>query len=257
MTSKDKNTSSPENEKSLVERDPWALENGSDEVMYSLEALLNMVTKEMARGNEVKDILRRKRLPRIDPTTGQPLMTENEYSDYLVDFYATKTSQGYKPAIGIRHMRSDIWDTVYLITRSSEEFSGKACRLVSVVETCMIHAGLRGLDLFLAGRPKVVQDRIDAIRKGGKEKRQIIRPGKYKFVNFTDVEEKQQNIWCLSPEDYARTAALAEDYGWDMGFLVQIAMIIAIANSEKLPGYLRNDALEEVEFFRSYLDSYL
>jgi len=250
-----KDASSPKNEKSLIKRDQWELEE-PQEAVHSLEALLERVSKEMTQGGEVKDILRRRRLPQVDPGTGQPLMTDEQYMEYSLDFYQTRTSKGYHPAIGVRHLRADIWDTVYLITRSPEAFPDKACRLVSIVETCMIHVGLHQLDILLVGRPKVVKNRKNAIWKGGKEKRRRIRLGPYKFVNFTDTEEKQQNIWCLSPEDYARTAAVAEDYGWDMGFVVQMAMIMAIANSEKLPDDMRKDAKEEMKFFKEYLNSY-
>ena len=256
MKNKNQKASPPENNKSLIKHDAWELEE-PDEATYSLEALLDGVNKAMAQGREIKDILRRRQLPQLDPATGQPLMTEEEYTDYTLDFYSTKTSKGYKPAIGIRHMRSDIWDMVYLITRSPEVFPGRYCRLVSIVETCTIHAGLHGLDLLLAGRPKVVQNRKNAIWKGGKYKRRRPRLPPYKFVNFTDTEEKQQNIWCLSPEDYARIAAIAEDYGWDMGFVVQMTMVIAIASSENLPESLREDAKEEAKFFEEYLNRYL
>jgi len=246
----------PDNDKSLIKRDEWELEE-PDQVMYPLEGLLDRVDREMAQGREIKDILRRKPLLQVDPTTRQPLMTEKEYLEYSLDFYQTKTSKGYNPAIGIRHIRSDIWDIVYLITRSPEVFPGKACRLVSIVETCMIHVGLHRLDLLLVGRPKIVKNRKNAIWKGGKAKRRRLRLPPYKFVNFTDTEDKQQNIWCISPEDYARTAAIAEDFGWDMGFVVQIAMVVAIASSEKLPDDVREDAEEEMEFFREYLAKYL
>lgn len=255
MKDKNRNTSPPKNNKSLIKHDAWELE-GPDEAIYPLDALLDRVNEEIMQGRDIKDILHRRRLPQVNPATGQSLMTDEQYASYALDFYQTRTSKGYHPAIGIRHMRADIWDTVYLITRSSEVFSGKAARLVSIVETCMIHVGLHGLDILLAGRPKVVQNRKNAIWKGGKEKRRMPRLGPYKFVNYTDVEEKQQNIWCLSPEDYARTAAVAEDYGWDMGFVVQMAMVIAIASSEKLPESLRKDAEEEVRFFREYLNRY-
>lgn len=232
----------------------WKTEDDDD--LQPLENLMHRVDVEIARGNQVPDILRRRLLPQKAIFNDQQTMTDDKYADYALDFYRTKTSKGYNPAIGIRHLRSDIWDAVYFITRSSEEFSGKALRVVSIVETCMIHLGLHGLDFLLAGRPKLVEDRLQAIRKGGKEKRRRGKPAQYSFVNFTDTLDKQQNVWCLSPEDYARAATMAEDYGWDMGFVVQIAMVIAIASSEKLPESLRKDAVEEVKFFGEYLDRY-
>jgi hypothetical protein len=118
----------------------------------------------------------------------------------------------------------------------------------------MIHLGLHELDFLLAGRPKLVEDRLQAIRKGAKEKRRRGKPAQYSFVNFTDTLDKQQNVWCLSPEDYARAATIAEDFSWDMGFVVQMAMIMAIASSEKLPESLRKDAIEEIKFFNEYLE---
>lgn len=255
MKGKNRNILQPKNDKSLIKHTSWELEE-PEEAIYPLDALLDRVNEEITQGRDIKDILHRRRLPQVDPATGQSLMTDEQYASYALDFYQTRTSKGYHPAIGIRHVRSDVWDMVYLVTRSPEAFPGKACRYVSIVETCMIHVGLHGLDLLLAGRSKVVQNRKNAIWKGGKEKRRRPRLGPYKFVNFTDIEEKQQNIWCLSPEDYARTATVAEDYGWDMGFVVQMAMVIAIASSEKLPESLRKDAEEEVRFFREYLNRY-
>jgi hypothetical protein len=243
-----------DNNQSEIKPSAWELEK-PDKFMYSLEALMHKVNKDITQGEDINEILRRKRLPQVHPTTGRRLMTDEQYMDYSLSFYQTRTSKGYNPAIGIRHVRSDIWDTVYFITRSPEDFPGKALRLVSVVETCMIHVGLHGLDLLLVGRLKIVQNRKNAIRKGGKEKRRRrLIPPSYRFVNFVDVEEKQQNIYCLSREDYARAAAIAEDYGWDFGFVIQMAMITAIASSEKLPENLRNNATEEIAYFKEYLN---
>jgi len=258
MKDENNDSSPPSDNTSLVKRDEWQLEEvNTNEVMLPLEGLLESVSHEIVKGHELKDILRRRPLSKIDPTTGKELMPTNQYADYLMEFYSTRTSKGHNPAIGIRNLRSDIWDVVYLITRSPDDFPEKACRTVSIVETCMIHVGLHGLDLLLIGRPKVVKDRLNGIRKGAKEKRRKPRLGPYRFVNFIETMEKQQNIWCLSPEDYARVATIAEDYGWDMGFVVQMAMIFAISNSTKLPKYLRNDAAEEVGCFKNYLNNYI
>lgn len=232
----------------------WELES-PDESVYSLEALMDKVNRSLVQERDISEILRRRRLPQAHPATGQQLMTDEEYIEYNMGFYQTSTSKGYNPAIGIRHVLTDIWDTVYFITRSPEDFPGKALRLVSIVETCMIHVGLYWLGLLLVGRPKLVQNRKNAIRKGGKEKRRRLRPASYRFVSFVDTEEKQQNIYCLSREDYAQAAAIAEDYGWDFGFVIQIVMIIAIANSESLPGNLRENAIEETTYFKEYLNT--
>jgi len=235
-----------------VNNNAWITEGDDD--LQSLESLMHRVDVEIARGNQVPDILRRRLLPQKVIFNDQQMMTDDKYADYALDFYRTKTSKGHNPAIGIRHLRSDIWDSVYLITRSSEEFPGKALRVVSIVETCMIHLGLHGLDLMLVGRPKLVEERKAAIRKGGKEKRRRGKPAQYSFVNFIDALDTQQNVWCLSPEDYARAATIAEDFGWDFGFTMQMAMITAIANSETLPESLRKDAVEEIKFFNEYLE---
>jgi len=231
----------------------WLTEDAYEDIQ-SLEKLLDRVDAEVKRGREIPDILRRRLLPQKTTFNGQPVMTDEEYIDYKLNFYRTKTSKGYKPAIGIRHLRADVWDVVYLITRSPEEFPGEVLRVVSIIETCMIHIGLHGLDLLLVGRPKLVTERKEAIRRGSKERRRRGKPAHYTFINFTDSLDKQQNVWCLSTNDYARAATIAEDYGWDMGFVVQMAMIIAIANSETLPENLRKDAVEEVEYFKEYLN---
>jgi len=66
--------------------------------------------------------------------------------------------------------------------------------------------------------------------------------------------DTQQNVWCQSPQDYAGAATIAEDYGWSMVFVVQMAMLMAIATSEKLPMEMKNNAIEEVKFFIEFLN---
>lgn len=255
MKKKNQNASPPENDKSLTKHDAWELEE-PDEAQYSLEALLEWVNTALAANKEIGEVLHRRLLLGANHTTDQILMKDEEYSDYALNRYRMATSKGHSPAIGIKHVLSDVWDAIYLITRSPEIFGGKASRLVGIVETCMIHVGLYGLDRLLAGRPKVVQKRKAAIWKGGKEKRLSLEPRQYKFVSFTNTKEKQQNIYCLSPQDFARAATISEDYDWSMGFVVQMAMVIAIASSEKLPDNLREEAKEEVRFFEQYLNSF-
>jgi len=242
--------------KSVVKRDRWQLEDPED-ALPSLEDLLVEVNQELSSGKRIEEVLTREALVQVDPVSGKPHMREEGYRGEALEFYSSKTSKGHNPAIGIRGVRSDIWDTVYFITRSNEVFPEKACRVVSIVETCMIHVGLYKLDILLSGRPKVVKSRLNAIWKGAKEKRRRRQIGPYRFVNFTEREEKQQNIWCLASQDYAHIATIAEDYGWDMSFVVQIAMILAITRSSKLPRYLVNDATEEMKAFNEYLNSYV
>jgi len=242
----------PSTELKSIPADAWALEDEED--TQTLENLLNEVDTQMRGGLPLTEVLRRKLLPPEMTSSTSLLMTDDNYASDQLEFYRTKTSKGYRPAIGIRNVRADIWDAVYFITRNHEEFSGKAHRIVSIVETCMIHMGLRNMNLILEGRPKIVKERLEAIRKGSKERRRRGKPQQYEFVNFTDTLETQQNVWCQSSQDYARAATIAEDFGWSMGFVVQMAMIMAIATSEKLPTEMKNNAIEEVKFFTEFLD---
>jgi len=244
----------PRNKSELqpMHSDPWALED--EEYTQTLENLLNEVDTTMRGGMQLEDILRQKLLPQGTTSGSTSLQIDDNYANDRLEFYRSKTSKGYRPSIGIRRGCADIWDAVYFITRGREEFPGKAHRVVSIVETCMIHLGLQVMNLILERRPKVVQERLDAIRKGGKERRRRGKPPQYDFVNFTDTMDTQQNVWCQSQQDYARAATIAEDYGWSMLFVVQMAMIMAIATSEKLPMEMKNNAIEEVKFFVEFLN---
>ncbi len=69
MSSENQKALPPENNKSLTKRSSWELEK-PDEALYTLETLLDAVNKAMAQGGEIKDILRRRRLPQLDAATG-------------------------------------------------------------------------------------------------------------------------------------------------------------------------------------------
>jgi len=232
----------------LVNSSAWVTEDAD---MMSLENLLLEVERAIATGGQLSDILQRRALssPYTTPSTKH---VESSVGN-LVDFFRVKEA---KPYIGIRNIRAEIHDSVYYITRSKDEYPGKSTRVVSLVQTCMIHLGLHVLDQILTNRPKVVDDRLDAIRKGSKEKRRRGQPPQYTFVNFTETMDKQQNIACLSPQDYARAVAISVDYAWPLSFVIQIAMIIAIANSEALPSEMVKNAREEVKYLVEYLDKY-
>jgi hypothetical protein len=68
--------------------------------------------------------------------------------------------------------------------------------------------------------------------------------------------EKQQNINCLYAGDYARASMIAADYDWPVSFVVQMALIAAIASSTRLPAEMVTNAREEIGYFNEYLNKY-
>jgi len=147
-------------------------------------------------------------------------------------------------------------DAIFTITRDIERYPFKGARIVSVVEATMIHYGLHHLDYILTNRSKVVQERLEVIRTGDKEKRRRGNPPSYIFVEFTERNDRQRNFNCQVLEDLARIHTITADYGWTAAFLVQVVMIIAIAGSIKLPGHMVDSARNEVRFFTEYLNKY-
>ncbi|MCK4782956.1 MAG: hypothetical protein KAV87_04335 [Desulfobacteraceae bacterium] len=228
-----------------VDNSAWQTEDADFE---SLEDLLSLVEVNISKGGYIADVLQRKYLPEGEKKTTSPIETNS--GQYTLQYIQDKSTKSY---VGIRNLRAGISDATYYITRNRKEYPGSVVRLVSIVQTAMLHYGLHGLDMLLSGRTKVVEDRLEAIRLGSKEKRRRGQTPQYTFVNFIDVLDKQQNITCLSQQDYARATTIAIDYGWPMSFVVQMAMIIAIAGSERLPEDIVKDAREEVRFFTEYI----
>lgn len=242
------------NSKDLVPQNAWNLEIDW-EYTQTLENLLDEVNVKMREGLSLQDVLYHRTIPQENTLDNNP-MPYDKYTYNQFDLYQSRTSKGYKPAIGIRHICNDIWDAIYYITRNHEVFRGRIHGTVSIVETVMIHLGLRGIDRILQDRPSIVKERLDAIHKGSKERRKMGKLPRYVFVNFTEKRDDQQNVWCQNVGDYARMGAIAEDYDWTMSFVVQMAMIVAMACSEKLPEEMRKNAVDEVRCFIEFLDKY-
>jgi transcription antitermination factor NusG len=230
-----------------VNGNAWQTEQDSE--FESLEDLLNIVEENINKGANIAQVLRRKYLPE-SKNEGTNHFNNNS-SQVILEYIREKTA---KPYVGIRHLCTVIYDSIYFITRDRGAYPGKAVRMVSVVTTTMIHYGLSGLDTLLSGRLKVVEERLESIRLGSKEKRRKGQLPQYVFVNFVETMDKQQNIACLCQQDYARATTIAVDYGWTLGFVIQIAMAIAVASSERLPVNMVKDAKEEVRYFQEYLN---
>ena len=230
-----------------VDNSAWVPE---DDGFESLEDLLSLVEESISRGGYTDDFLKHKYLPGGREEEG---IAESSSGQPTLDYIRHKSARSY---VGIRHLHIVIFDAVYYITRNREEYPGKAVRLVSIVETIMLHYGLHGLDMLLSNRPKVIEDRLEAIRLGDKERRRRGQAPEYTWVVFTEGKEKQQNITCLIEQDYARATTIATDYDWTLSFVVQIALILAIAGSQRLPNHTVKDAKEEVRYFQEYLEKH-
>ena len=232
-----------------VDNSAWKLEEPYEN--ESLEDLLSLVETRIDSGGCIDDILERRYLPEGEGDDRS--LAETGPARNAIEYIRNKTTRSQ---IGIRHLITVVHDAIFFITRSHGDYPGKAVRLIGVVETVMVHYGLHGLDMLLSDRSRVVAERLEVIRLGGKEKRRRGQPPPYGFVMFTDTRQTQVNITCLSQRDYARASRIAEDYGWTLGFVMQVAMVIAVAGSERLPADMVEQSREEVIYFQEYLDKY-
>ena len=67
---------------------------------------------------------------------------------------------------------------------------------------------------------------------------------------------KQRNIYCYDRTDYARMEKIHNEYKWDMGFTIQMAVVVGIMHSERLPEELKEKAKQEVEALEKWIEQF-
>jgi len=227
----------PDGRDSLPQSFSWELEAGAP-----FDALMDILSQRLQEGEEMVWLLSNlsqhdKLTPKVD-SSGAMVETPPD----------SESRQAY---VAVRHILREL-DQLFDGLPYYKGVSGKAYQRTTAIHCALTHTGLRYLEDMLIGRRSLQHAISDALDRG----RSPIRVSPYEWEYFHLIPTKQRNIWCYDRQDYARLERIATDYGWTLGNTIQMAMVVGIHHSEKLPKPYRDLAAKEVENFKMWVGKF-
>jgi hypothetical protein len=220
----------------------WELEAGAP-----FEALMDKISEEINA--------------QIGHVSVQYILTSLSYHDKEVGLKVDSSgamvargedSESRQLYVAVKHMLRELIDLFKYIPLDTKYFKGRAYRYRTVVQCGLIHIGLYHLEKLLVGRRDWRQKLVEAGRHG--KSLYMLEPPRWKYFHLEPVS--QTNIYCYDRVDYARLEKIHEEYGWDLGYTVQAAIIVGMTHSEKLPKEWRELAEKEMEEIKAWVKEF-
>lgn len=228
-----------------IERSNWLPEPGA-----SFESLMDALSREMSEFTLPPGGLRYllASLTHAEQERGE---LETDSSGAMIERPVDETESS-QPFVAVRHLLRELATLFTYIVLDTGLFSGRAYRYITAVQCTLVHVGLYHLESMLTGRRTFREKIIEAGRQG--QRIYTLEPPVWQFFHL--MPTRQRNLYCYDRSDYARMEKIHEEYRWDMTYIIQMAMVVGIVHSEKLPQSLRDLAEKEVEALKQWIGQF-